>query len=120
MSCPHCGKTNYDQPGWCLYPITFSPGVGDWICNYTPKTGWHNANPQQDTHMLVLTRNIDEQLIINDNIKVKVLGITGNQVRLGIEAPKNIEVHREEIYKKILQERAENPVVPAFLQVQAE
>ena len=51
--------------------------------------------------MLVLTRYIDESIIINDNIKITVLDIQGKQVRLGIEAPIDVDVHREEIYEKI-------------------
>lgn len=53
--------------------------------------------------MLVLTRNIDESIFIGDqgDIKVKILGIFGRQVRLGIEAPDDVEVHRKEVYKKI-------------------
>jgi carbon storage regulator len=51
--------------------------------------------------MLVLTRYIDESIIINGDIKITVLDIQGNQVRLGIEAPRDIDVHREEIYEKI-------------------
>jgi carbon storage regulator len=51
--------------------------------------------------MLILTRKIGESLMINDNIIITVLGVKGTQVRLGVEAPKNIVVHREEIYKKL-------------------
>lgn len=51
--------------------------------------------------MLILTRNIGENIIINNNIKVSVLSITRNQVRLGIIAPQDISVHREEIQQKI-------------------
>jgi len=53
--------------------------------------------------MLVLTRRIGETLVIGDDVKVVVLGVKGNQVRLGIKAPKDVEVHREEIYKRIQQ-----------------
>ncbi len=51
--------------------------------------------------MLVLSRKPDEGLLIGDNIRVSVLGIKGNQVRLGIDAPKDIPVHRHEIYARI-------------------
>lgn len=51
--------------------------------------------------MLILTRRISESVIVGDNVKVTVLGVKGNQVRLGIDAPKNVSVHREEIYQRI-------------------
>lgn len=57
--------------------------------------------------MLILTRRIGEKLIIDDSIEVMVLGIKGSQVRLGINAPQQVSVHREEIYRKIEQERME-------------
>jgi carbon storage regulator len=57
------------------------------------------ANNLGEGNMLVLTRNINSTIIIDGHIKVMVLGIQGRQVRIGIEAPKNITVHREEIQK---------------------
>jgi carbon storage regulator len=54
--------------------------------------------------MLVLSRRLDETLIIGDDIKVTVLGISGNQVRIGIAAPREVSVHREEVYLRIRQE----------------
>ena len=59
--------------------------------------------------MLVLTRRIDETVKIGDEISVKVLSVKGNQVRLGIEAPKDIGVHREEIYQRIKASQTSNP-----------
>ena len=58
--------------------------------------------------MLVLTRNIGETLIIGDNINITILNAKGRQVRLGINAPRDIPVHREEIYQRIKAEEAKN------------
>lgn len=57
--------------------------------------------------MLILTRRVGETLMIGDEVSVTVLGVKGNQVRLGVNAPKDIAVHREEIYQRILHERTE-------------
>jgi carbon storage regulator len=58
--------------------------------------------------MLIISRLPNESVYINgDKIKVKILDVRGRQVRLGIEAPRNIEVHRQEIWEKILRERAD-------------
>lgn len=57
--------------------------------------------------MLILTRKVNESLLINDDISVTVLSISGNQVKLGIKAPKDVAIHREEIYQKIKQSQIE-------------
>lgn len=57
--------------------------------------------------MLILTRRISESVIVGDNVKITVLGVKGNQVRLGIDAPRDVAVHREEIYNRIQDEQGE-------------
>lgn len=51
--------------------------------------------------MLILTRKVNESLIVGDEITITVLGVKGNQVRLGVTAPRDVSVHREEIYQRI-------------------
>ena len=63
--------------------------------------------------MLILTRRIGETLIIGDDVNITVLGVKGNQVRLGINAPKDVSVHREEIYLRIQQEKQGGDVDPS-------
>ena len=54
--------------------------------------------------MLILTRRVGETLMIGDDVAVTVLGVKGNQVRIGVKAPKDVTVHREEIYERIREE----------------
>ena len=60
--------------------------------------------------MLILTRKVGESLIIGDDVSVVVLGVKGNQVRIGVDAPKSISVHREEIYNRIQEENSKGNI----------
>ena len=57
--------------------------------------------------MLILTRRVGETVVIGDDVTVTVLGVKGNQVRLGINAPRDVAVHREEIYERIRREQTD-------------
>ena len=63
--------------------------------------------------MLILTRRVGESLMIGDDVNVTVLGIRGNQVRIGVNAPKEVAVHREEIYERIQREKG-GEVQPSY------
>ncbi|MGC8517669.1 MAG: carbon storage regulator CsrA [Steroidobacteraceae bacterium] len=70
--------------------------------------------------MLILTRRVGETVMIGDEVTITVLGVKGNQVRIGINAPKHVAVHREEIYERIKREQravsgnGESASVPSF------
>jgi carbon storage regulator len=57
--------------------------------------------------LLILTRRVNESLIVGEQVTVTVLAVKGNQVRIGINAPKDVAVHREEIYDRVQKEKAE-------------
>ena len=59
--------------------------------------------------MLILTRRVGESVVIGEDVTVTVLGVKGNQVRIGINAPKHVAVHREEIYERIKNGRGPGP-----------
>ncbi len=58
--------------------------------------------------MLILTRRVGETLMVGDDVTVTVLGVKGNQVRIGVNAPKDVSVHREEIYQRIQREKSQD------------
>jgi len=62
--------------------------------------------------MLILTRRVGESLMIGDDVSVTILGVKGNQVRVGVNAPRDVAVHREEIYERIKREQMEPPTEP--------
>lgn len=59
--------------------------------------------------MLVLSRRVSEEIVIGDDIRVMVIAIQGDKVRIGIDAPKHITVHRQEVYDAIQRERQQSP-----------
>lgn len=59
----------------------------------------------EGTAMLILTRRVGETIMVGDNVTVTIMGVKGNQIRIGINAPKDITVHREEIYERIRREQ---------------
>lgn len=58
--------------------------------------------------MLILSRRVGETLMVGDEVTITVLGVKGNQVRIGVNAPKDVAVHREEIYRRIQQEQGDS------------
>lgn len=69
--------------------------------------------------MLILTRRINETLMIGDDIAVTILGVKGNQVRIGIDAPADVAVHREEIYRRIQVEKNQKISLEQYLDEEA-
>ncbi len=69
--------------------------------------------------MLILTRRVGETLMIGDEVTVTVLGVKGNQVRIGVNAPKEVAVHREEIYERIKREKESGEAVAQAPQQEA-
>jgi carbon storage regulator len=60
--------------------------------------------------MLILTRRVGETVMIGDNVTVAIIGVKGNQIRIGINAPKDVPVHRKEIYERIRREQLPAPL----------
>jgi carbon storage regulator len=65
------------------------------------------AKAMEANWMLILTRKVNETLMVGDEVSVTVLGIKGGQIRIGINAPRDVSVHRQEVYERIMQERKE-------------
>jgi len=70
--------------------------------------------------MLILTRRVGETVVIGDDVTVTVLGVKGNQVRLGVNAPKEVAVHRQEIFERIQKEQEEAARAPVKIAAAAD
>jgi carbon storage regulator len=68
---------------------------------------WYTGHAGQELGMLILTRRVGETVMIGNDVTVTVLGVKGNQVRVGVNAPRDVAVHREEIYERIKREEQE-------------
>lgn len=95
---------------WCFRYLGFLSGpVGDLRVDVTETCGYRGVDGQPLTKgcssMLILTRRLGESLNIGEDVQVTVLEVKGHQVRLGVNAPKKIPVHREEIYERIKREQ---------------
>ena len=64
--------------------------------------------------MLILTRKVGDAIVIGEDVTVTVLGVKGNQVRIGVNAPKSISVHREEVYERIRNEKVNSGIRNPF------
>jgi carbon storage regulator len=69
-----------------------------------PFVALRSAKEAEEQNMLILTRRVGETVMIGNEVTVTVLGVKGNQVRIGVNAPKDVAVHREEIYERIKRE----------------
>ena len=77
-------------------------------------------NPSRGAFSWTTSRRVGERLVIGGNVIVTVLGLKGNQVRIGVEAPIEVPVHREEIYERILKNRAADTTPAAMIQHQTD
>lgn len=101
----HSGRVSFPLPRGHAWPFVCSHSTECGGARRTfgdrERTGWlGRLGP-----MLILTRRVGESIRIGDDISVTVLSIQGNQIRIGIDAPKDVQVHREEVYERVIRER---------------
>jgi carbon storage regulator len=100
------------NPGFLFRGVFPYPATDKRVHGASPNSPWHGENykDSEGLKMLILTRRVGETVMIGDDVTITVLGVKGNQVRVGINAPKTVAVHREEIYERIKREQqAEMP-----------